>query len=52
MARVRDDVTASLQISAGVLYLALPVGFCLMALFGLWMLFTGNEKLEDGRDPS
>lgn len=52
VARVRDDVTASLQISAGVLYLALPVGFCLMALFGLWMLFTGNEKLEDGRDPS
>ena len=51
VARVWDDVTASLQISAGILYLALPVGFGLMILFGLWMLITGNEKL-DGRNPS
>ncbi len=48
VARVWDDVTASLQISAGVLYLALPVGFGLMTVFALWMLFTGNEKLNGG----
>ena len=46
--RVWDDVTASLQISAGVLYLALPVGFALTALFALWMLLTGRQKLSDG----
>ena len=51
VARVWDDVTASLQISAGVLYLALPVGFGLMTLFALWMLFMGKEKL-DGGSPS
>ena len=45
--RVWDDVTASLQISAGILYLALPVGFALAFAFGLWMLFTGHEKLSD-----
>ena len=44
--RVWDDTTASLQISAGILYLALPVGFGLMFLFGLWMLVTGNKKLR------
>ncbi len=42
--RVWEDITASLQISAGIMYLALPVGFCLMLIFGVWMLFTGNEK--------
>ncbi len=47
VARVWDDVTASLQISAGILYLALPVGFALTFVFGLWMLFTGHEKLSD-----
>ncbi|MDO4786994.1 MAG: TRAP transporter small permease [Fretibacterium sp.] len=52
VARVWDDVTASLQISAGILYLALPVGFGLMALFGLWMLLTGRERLETERHPS
>ena len=47
--RVWDDVTASLQISAGVLYLALPVGFGLTFVFGLWMLFTGKDKLAEDR---
>ena len=45
--RVWDDFTAALQISAGILYLALPVGFALAFVFGLWMLFTGNMKLSD-----
>ena len=45
--RVWDDTTASLQISAGILYLALPVGFALMFVFGLWMLCTGREKFAD-----
>ena len=45
VSRVWNDVTASLGISAGVLYLSLPVGFALMAVFGLWMLFTGRDRL-------
>ena len=49
--RVWGTTTASLQISAGILYLALPVGFGLMALIGLWTLLTGRDRLPaEGRD--
>ncbi|GHS94128.1 C4-dicarboxylate ABC transporter permease [Synergistales bacterium] len=42
--RTWRSATAALQIPAGILYMALPVGFALMIVFALWMLFTGKPR--------
>ncbi|MDR1740261.1 MAG: TRAP transporter small permease [Synergistaceae bacterium] len=43
--RTWKTTTAALQIPAGVMYLALPVGFALTALYALRMLFS-TERAE------
>jgi TRAP-type C4-dicarboxylate transport system permease small subunit len=40
--------TASLQIPSGVMYLALPIGFALTAVYAIWILFS-NGKNQEGR---
>jgi TRAP-type C4-dicarboxylate transport system permease small subunit len=45
--RTWRTTTAALQIPAGILYLALPVGFALTIICALWMFFTGKRKLEE-----
>jgi len=45
--RTWNGSTAALQIPAGILYLALPVGFALMIPFALRVIFTGKNKIEE-----
>ena len=45
--RTWRGTTAALQIPAGIMYLALPVGFALTIIFALWMLFTGKNRIEE-----
>ena len=45
--RTWNGSTAALQIPAGILYLALPVGFALMIPFALRMIFNGKNTIEE-----
>jgi TRAP-type C4-dicarboxylate transport system permease small subunit len=42
--RTWRSATAALQIPAGILYMALPIGFVLTIAFALWMFFTGKDR--------
>ena len=46
VSRTWRGTTAALRIPAGVIYLALPVSFAMMAVFALWMLFAGKDRIE------